>query len=390
MLRRLTLPAAISAAHSWSVGLRRQTNGPIVLGNQAVGIRDCEASKRTICDFLGSFDPSARSRAAAGEVLSVLDRCGAHIAFSYATGSNTWDEPTMLKKMGMTLATVSFNAFMFRRPVYRGDLLIVNGTVIYTGDTSIGVHLDVGRQNYDSPAPTNVGECVMTMVCVSLNDIGTAMKGQVPALRISSPVDMRRYESYCTMRNITKVLQKGKGDLNAETVCVEDEINRAKPVKVAIGETKTYCNHFYTPTDVNLNNTIFGGNILYWMEENARHCGRLFVGSPHVHTVGMHDMVFGNPLYATDLTTVVTKVVYVRNTTMEVDVEMTAERGGQLAASNHASFVLISMDANGNGVPIPKGIDLERSTPEDRQAYFRARRRYNYSVEARKEGTLHF
>ncbi|RNF03833.1 ATP-binding protein Cassette (ABC) superfamily [Trypanosoma rangeli] len=390
MFRRLTVAAAIPAWQTWAVSLRRRTNGPIIVGNQALGVRDCEASKMTICDFIGSFDPNSRSRAAAGEVLSFLDHCGAHVAFSYVTGSKTWDQATTLKELGITLATVSFNAFMFRRPVYRGDILIVNGTVIYAGDTSIGVHLDVGRQSYDSSTPTNVGESVMTMVCVSLSDVGSVMKGHVPALRISSPVDKNRYESFCTMRSITKALQRENEETNIEMTCIEDEINCGKPVKVAIDDTKTYCNHFYRPTDVNLNNTVFGGNILYWMEENARHCGRLFVGSPHVCTIGMHDMVFGNPLYTTDCPTVVTKVVYVRNTTMEVDVEMTVERNGMFVASNRASFVLLNMDANGKGVPIPKGIDLEKSTLEDRKAYARARRRYNYSLEARKEGTLHF
>ncbi|KEG13814.1 ATP-binding protein Cassette (ABC) superfamily [Trypanosoma grayi] len=390
-MRRLALRAC-TASTAWMrpASCRYHSDGPLVVGGNAAGVvRDGEAVKMTLSDFVGGFDDGRRCRASAGSVLSFLDRCGGCTAVSFIVGYKAGERTFLSAMSGLTVSTIAFNAFMFRRPVYTGDLLVVEGRVVHVGSSSLGVHLDVARQGYDCTTPLNVGECYLTMVCVSLERLGKPVKGILPALQLTSPVDKERNQTYCMLRDIQKasvVRSLNGGDELTELI--EEDVNNNKAIKVPISDTTTHGNRTYTVGDLNNNSSIFGGRILCLMEEHARHCGRVFTGCPHVHTIGMHDMIFDRPLYPSDFTTLEAKVVYVRNTTMEVDVDMRVERDGEFVTSNRASFVLICMDEAGNKILIPKGLDLLKSSPNDTELYAKARRRYMYSLDAKKKKRL--
>ncbi|ORC90233.1 ATP-binding protein Cassette (ABC) superfamily [Trypanosoma theileri] len=388
-MRRLTLSNSSKIVQFLSRNFTKSTDDALIVGHNQKCIRDCEVFKVTTSDFAGSFDDIVLRRASAGGILSFLDTCGGRTAISFLVGYNNQDRDIIKKSVGVTIATVSFNAFMFRRPVYMGDLVVVQGSVIYAGKSSLGIHLNVERQGYDARTPSYVGECYLTMVCVSPMKLDTVVKDVVPALRLTSKIDKERYQLYTAIRDIQKKTKEATREkiVDGRQEIIEDDVNRDKPIKVPISETTTYGNRAYSPADVNFNNAIFGGAILRWMEEHACHCGRVFTGNPHVYTIGMHNMLFDRPIFYSDSTSLEARVVYVRHTTMEVDVDIVVERDGSFVTSNRASFVLISMDEKGNKVPIPKGIDLKNSSAEHLKDYLKARIRYYTSLEVKQQKT---
>lgn len=81
------------------------------------------------------------------------------------------------------------------------------------------------------------------------------------------------------------------------------------------------------PKDTNALGTIFGGVILSYIDqagavEAHRHCpGRIV-------TVSMREVVFHAPVFVGDLVSFYTKTLRVGTTSVTVDVEVEAERGG--------------------------------------------------------------
>jgi acyl-CoA hydrolase len=143
-------------------------------------------------------------------------------------------------------------------------------------------------------------------------------------------------------------------------------------------------NRIFFNSCTNNNNTIFGGELMSWMEQHAVHCGRMFTGNRNVYTIGMHSVAFPEPVFSTDWVTLEATVIYVRNTTMEVDVVLRAERqvGGAIM-TNRASFVLINNDDIGQKSGIPLGLELNGATQDELQQFAEARQRYQRSVEQR-------
>jgi acyl-CoA thioesterase 11/acyl-coenzyme A thioesterase 9 len=147
----------------------------------------------------------------------------------------------------------------------------------------------------------------------------------------------------------------------------------------------------FFPGTLNLNNTVFGGEIIRWMEENAVHCGRVFTGNKRVYSIAMHTVLFNEPVYKSDWMQLKAHVVYVRNTTLEVDVELTAERGGKIVTTNRASFVLASLDEVGAPRGIPCGLQLEGVDERWRIKFACAKERYAASRSvALRDGFQHW
>ena len=54
---------------------------------------------------------------------------------------------------------------------------------------------------------------------------------------------------------------------------METDVNKGKAVRVHMKDTMTKANRMFFPGHLNINNTIFGGELLRWMEMHAVHCG---------------------------------------------------------------------------------------------------------------------
>ncbi|KAG5473831.1 hypothetical protein LSCM1_04462 [Leishmania martiniquensis] len=366
---------AASAAPSSAAALSENRRTGLIIGNPKQGMMDPIHVSWT--DIAGS-DTTPRARLAAGRVLAMLDMCAARAS------QKAVDHQACLTHKRYLTCTVGITNTMFSSPILHGDAVRLDGRLVHCGSSSMGIYIRFFRQSPSTRTETPAGESFFTMVAIT-PDLKAAKV--VPATELTDPFDIESHNRYVKIREIQKEIEKSTAERLKRTLTTEEAqcpINKDKPIHARINSTKVEANRIFFTSCMNNNNTVFGGELMAWMEQHAVHCGRMFTGNRHVFTIGLHSVAFPEPVFATDWVTLEATVIYVRNTTMEVDVVLRAERKDVNAViTNRASFVLINSDDIGQKCTIPVGLELNGATQEELQQFMEARTRYHYSVARR-------
>jgi len=126
-------------------------------------------------------------------------------------------------------------------------------------------------------------------------------------------------------------------------------------------------NELVLPTHTNALGTIFGGQVMAWIDVAAgmaamRHARRQCV------TASMDALDFIAPIRLGDLVNLKAMVNYVGRTSLEVGVRVEAEdpRVGERHHAASAYLTFVAIDADGHPVPVRP---LEPSTPAERLRY---------------------
>ena len=137
--------------------------------------------------------------------------------------------------------------------------------------------------------------------------------------------------------------------------------------------------------DINVNNGLFGGALVGWMDEVAgitaiRHCGRT------VTTAAIDNLTFKKGLVLGDLVVIEAKVTYVGNTSLEVRVDVYKEDvdKGKRYPVNRAFFTEVCIDDEGKPMKIP--YDLRIETVSEQADYEGAKKRIAYRKQRMNEG----
>lgn len=85
-----------------------------------------------------------------------------------------------------------------------------------------------------------------------------------------------------------------------------------------MSETEIVIQRMFLPKDTNRLDVIYGGTMLELMERVASNTGRYFTQLPNSVTVRMHRILFKRAVQLTDAVRIVSRVVYVRNTSLMV------------------------------------------------------------------------
>jgi len=130
------------------------------------------------------------------------------------------------------------------------------------------------------------------------------------------------------------------------------------------------------PEHANNLGNVHGGWIMKLVDEAGalacmRHAQRRVV------TVAVDQMVFRQPILTTDLVTLTAEVSFVGRTSMEAEVQVTAENPitGECTHTNTAYLVYVALDENGNPAPVPPLI-AENEAQRQRIEEGRARQAY--------------
>nr|CAJ2477054.1 unnamed protein product [Leishmania braziliensis] len=362
---------AVSVASS-SAAFRENRRTGFLIGNPKQGMVDPIRVSWT--DIAGS-DTIPGARLAAGRVLGMLDLCAAR------TSQKALDHQTCLTHERYLTCTVGVTNTMFSSPILHGDAVRLDGRLVHCGSSSMGIYIRFYRQSPSTRTETPAGESFFTMVAIT-PDLKAAKV--VPAVELTDPFDIELHDRYTKILQIQAENAKNTAERLKRILTTEEaqcSINEQKPVHVRINSTKVEANRIFFTSCMNNNNTVFGGELMAWMEQHAVHCGRMFTGNRHVFTIGMHSVAFPEPVFATDWVTLEATVIYVRNTTMEVDVVLKAERKDtSTVITNRASFLLINNDDIGRKCSIPIGLVLNGATQEELQHFMEARVRNRCSV----------
>merc|ERR1711991_998990 len=123
----------------------------------------------------------------------------------------------------------------------------------------------------------------------------------------------------------------------------------------------------FLPRNLNSNDTIFGGDILLWMDRVASFTSRSFTGNQHMTTISMNGVEFKRPVLSSQVVELVAKVCYVR--TYILVVEMTAtlqDLDLSVNMSHTGTFTVLNLDAAGFRRPIRVGLDLSAASQVSR------------------------
>lgn len=126
----------------------------------------------------------------------------------------------------------------------------------------------------------------------------------------------------------------------------------------SIEDSRTDQVHLLRYEDINGEGRLFGGKLISWIDEVAgttakRHC------QTRVTTASIDNLVFKNPAFLDELVVISGRVTYMGNTSMEVRVDTYVEEpGGLRRPINRAYLTMVSLDEEGNPLPIQFGIDV--------------------------------
>src|SRR4051812_25933018 len=128
-------------------------------------------------------------------------------------------------------------------------------------------------------------------------------------------------------------------------------------------ESYVIMNELVLPNDTNTLNNLMGGRLLHWMDIAAaisgqKHCNRIVV------TASVDNVSFKHPIKLGDVVTIEARVTRAFNTSVEVRMDVWAENipSGTRVKSNEAYYTFVSLDGDGNTMPVP---GLIPGTPEE-------------------------
>lgn len=122
----------------------------------------------------------------------------------------------------------------------------------------------------------------------------------------------------------------------------------------AVSASRVTIAQLMQPEHANNQGNVHGGWIMKLVDEaGALACMRH--AQQRVVTVAVDQMVFRQPIRTTDLVTLQAEVSFVGHTSMEVEVQVTAENPitGECTHTNTAYLVYVALDEDGRPSPVP-------------------------------------
>ena len=210
----------------------------------------------------------------------------------------------------------------------------------------------------------------------------------IPGLALENDEDRTRNADALEQKSLSAQwvrMQEGARQVRTLSVHqVEDPLNREKREFLLPEETAVRVRRMFMPRNLNVLGTIFGGDILLWMDRVATYTARLFTRNTHMVTLAMNRIFFKQPIFATDLVEMTARVVYVRRFTLEVEIEVTLQGPERDEVSSHSGyFTVLNYDESGFKRPIVTGLRLDDADQENLMRYHLARLRNRFWQEHR-------
>jgi acyl-CoA hydrolase len=300
----------------------------------------------------------------AGAILDLMDVVAGRAALQHA---------------GTPVVTLSFDRVDLVHPIIHLDLVRLDASVADVGRSSITVGVEVTRQDAFTRDFMPIQRSYVTMVAI---DEQRRPNRNIPGLALESEeertLNAEALEHKELSRQWVEMQERcrARGPLSVEEV--EEPLNREKREFLAPEETVVRVRRVFMPRHLNVLGTIFGGDILLWMDRVATYAARLFTRNRNVVTLSMNRILFKQPIFATDLVEMTARVVYVRRYTLEVEIDVTLQRGGQTISSHSGYFTVLNYDESGFKRPVITGLRLSADNPDGLMRYLLARERHHF------------
>lgn len=283
-----------------------------------------------------------------------------------------------------TAATISFDRVDLLKPVYHGDLVRLEGELVMIGTSSMAVQVKGYRHDIPTGTFQHTHNALITMVAI--DSLGRPRKG-LPQL--VDPDD----SDYCA--RMRQMAQQRK-DLAMRWRNEQDAVDGMPSVKrsdlhpgdekeqyVSVSDTEVEVRNWFLPRSLNPHNTVFGGDLLEWMDQAALYCAQNFTKSERMVTIAMNRMTFRLPISLLDIVMLRARVVNVRRYCLEVEVEVFVESGldGGQRSSHSGYFTVMHYSEHNDNKRISRGLKVDESNQSEMRTLLKAQKRYEFAGE---------
>mmetsp|Transcript_35592 Transcript_35592/g.36297 ORF Transcript_35592/g.36297 Transcript_35592/m.36297 type:complete len:372 (+) Transcript_35592:37-1152(+) len=336
-----------------------------------------EKSPDESCTYLSEIigDESASGKMMpTGAVLDLMDLAAGRVAFNHVKGM---------------VATVSFDHVELIMPVCHMDLVRVEGRLVSVGSSSLVVRVIAYKE--DRHTRTFVKSTASYITMVALHKETLRPNKNIPKLKLEKEEDLQEEMKVKARKMLfTKWIEMQQQDaesiLNANDV-LDQSFHDNKREHLSIAQTQVEVRKQCLPRHLNPNQTLFGGDILIWMEQVATYTAKRFTGNEHMITLTMDRVSFTQPITMRDVLEMKAYVVYVRNYLLQVQVTAFVDKVGNrsdLKLSHTGFFEILNLDSLGFKRPIMTGINLNSATQEELHMYNNAKKRFYFQNDAKK------
>ena len=146
-------------------------------------------------------------------------------------------------------------------------------------------------------------------------------------------------------------------------------------------QTRTEMTWIVMPGQCNSLGTVFGGQVMAWIDVCAAVAAQRFARSDVV-TVSMDSLTFKEPIKLGQVAVIRSQVNWAGRTSMEVGVRVEAEdpRSGQRTHTSTAYLTFVALDANRQKAQVPRLVPQDAT---DRRRFEQARARRDARLAAR-------
>lgn len=119
-------------------------------------------------------------------------------------------------------------------------------------------------------------------------------------------------------------------------------------------ESRVETTHIVQPPDINSLGTIFGGQLMAWIDLTAAACAYRHTRRTCV-TVSMDELHFLQPVHLGDIVILKASVNYAHRTSLEIGVRVEAEKpmSGETTHVASAYLTFVAVDRRGKPIPVP-------------------------------------
>jgi acyl-CoA hydrolase len=343
------------------------------------------------------------ARLPAGDVLRLIDIAAARTAFAHAAPA-AGSSSDAAAQVGCV--TLSFDRVDLMVPILHGDLLEFSSSLLSVGRSSMVVQV-VGRKkdvHTRSWVPTSCS--LVTFVAIdgvhkratavaplALGSGGGGGGDGNAARRMEAQVAERAALAREWEAAQVRVREAGAaGELSA--VRCEEARNAGKSERLRLSDTAVQLQKTWMPRSENVHGSIFGGDLLAWMEQAALYCATSFTRNTNMVTINMGRVFFFEPIHTTDMVELEATAVYATEHTVQIEVVVHVEKGGllhdhpagatagdtagRLKTSHRGHFTVLNLDELGRKRPVTTGFDLENASAEELSMFEQGKQRHQF------------